>query len=671
MDLSKLFLGLAAASSITIGSLLSSFNISNEKVDTVVETISSTIDTVTEEEAIFSVSPMETSYYQNIEKPERSFPKKTHAWFTTAYTFPSNWLHALPGMYRVSPLGLEFSGLIAESKEKAVITQFGNECLLEFPQAFTRTEVDSYGDWHVVLSAYDQQNQQTSFTITQGSPQVSIQTTQMVTIGCDGLVEPVTNGAIVSKNGQSYLLQAEVIKDINYNRDSISISSETGELRLLVLPEDFRQDISFYTALPWARVTETIVSNNDGETTFHILTNTSSAVLATVWPHQQRFLEYLPAKQLGSYETALGTLETYLTHGFTVNFPQHQLREYYLPVEEETNRAELMVQIKKDTEQILNEGVPAGVYFKGTHMGVMVELATLADQYHLVGERDRLLDKAIEITEEQLSQVSYKQESGMLLANNPEFGHEHGNDHHFHYGYYIRAAARIHALRPEWLTDENKNIINQMIVEIASTNRNTDTAPYLRHFGLYEGHSFADGRGIFNDGNNQESTSEALHAWYGIWLWGQQMQNQDHIQTGQWLFDHELAATQSYWFGIDNPFGDDYISSMASIVWHAKRDYTTWFSPEDLHIFGIQWLPLSPVSNYFEVIDNYNDHKNFLTATLGPDLFTHEWSDLWIAYAAHHELDYAKENLAKVRDKKGAKLQSLLLQTVFELEESN
>lgn len=63
-------------------------------------------------------------------------------------------------------------------------------------------------------------------------------------------------------------------------------------------------------------------------------------------------------------------------------------------------------------------------------------------------------------------------------------------------------------------------MVDLLIRDIASTDRSDPLFPYLRCFDKYAGHSWASAEANFADGNNQESSSESLNAWYGLILWG-------------------------------------------------------------------------------------------------------------------------------------------------------
>src|SRR5688572_31565583 len=76
--------------------------------------------------------------------------------------------------------------------------------------------------------------------------------------------------------------------------------------------------------------------------------------------------------------------------------------------------------------------------------------------------------------------------------------------------------------------------------DIASPDRQDKLFPFLRNFDPYAGHSWASGHARFGDGNNNESSSEAMNAWYGMILFGQDRKstrlNSSHSQTSYAVF---------------------------------------------------------------------------------------------------------------------------------------
>jgi endoglucanase Acf2 len=204
-----------------------------------------------------------------------------------------------------------------------------------------------------------------------------------------------------------------------------------------------------------------------------------------------------------------------------------------------------------------------------------------------------------------------------IVAITPEFGSEKYNDHHFHYGYMIYAAGILAGYDPAFLTNYGP-AVDRLVDDIADTSDNNPHAPYLREFDVYEGHSWADGLDHFADGNNQESSSEAVNAWYAVYLWGKVSQQSQTTAAGQWLYANEAKAALSYNYNSkQNPWPTAYKHHQISMLWGAKAEWATWFSdrPEAKH--GITLLPLSAGSVYLNNGANLADDLAALTAELG------------------------------------------------------
>src|SRR3954453_16694634 len=117
--------------------------------------------------------------------------------------------------------------------------------------------------------------------------------------------------------------------------------------------------------------------------------------------------------------------------------------------------------------------------------------------------------------------------------------------------------------------------------------------PPFRAFNAYLGSSAACGLVPFADGNNQESSGEAVAAWEAVARWGLVRKNTAMTAYGVTHYALEAATARTYWLGegLTRPAG--YAHTVAGIVWDAKIDYATWFDPKPESILGIQLLPLT------------------------------------------------------------------------------
>ena len=101
-----------------------------------------------------------------------------------------------------------------------------------------------------------------------------------------------------------------------------------------------------------------------------------------------------------------------------------------------------------------------------------------------------------------------------------DFGNTLYNDHHFHYGYFIHAAAIIAYLDPSWLSG-NKNWVDMLVRDTANPSPKEDKLfPFFRCFDWFHGHSWAKGLWESADSKDEESSSEDAFFAYAVMMWG-------------------------------------------------------------------------------------------------------------------------------------------------------
>jgi len=108
----------------------------------------------------------------------------------------------------------------------------------------------------------------------------------------------------------------------------------------------------------------------------------------------------------------------------------------------------------------------------------------------------------------------YDQNNHGVVGLVATFGSDEFNDHHFHYGYFLYAAALV-AMDDPNLVSEMAPVMTLLSSDIARPVA-SDRFPALRVYDAYASHSWASGTSPFADANNQESTSEAVAAWVGL-----------------------------------------------------------------------------------------------------------------------------------------------------------
>jgi endoglucanase Acf2 len=195
----------------------------------------------------------------------------------------------------------------------------------------------------------------------------------------------------------------------------------------------------------------------------------------------------------------------------------------------------------------------------------------------------------------------YAASIGTVVAYPEEyFAIEQLNDHHFHYGYWIRAAAEIALRDPAWASKERWGpMVDLLVADIATTRRGGADFPFLRTYDPYESHSWASGIGLGDWGNNQESSSEAVNAWAGLILWGEVKRDRALRDLGAWLYASEIEGIQHYWFDLHHlVLPPEYRNTEVSMLFGAKIAHNTWWIDDPREIKGINLLPITTASLY-------------------------------------------------------------------------
>ncbi|MBA4188622.1 MAG: hypothetical protein C0467_11535 [Planctomycetaceae bacterium] len=184
-----------------------------------------------------------------------------------------------------------------------------------------------------------------------------------------------------------------------------------------------------------------------------------------------------------------------------------------------------------------------------------------------------------------------------LVGFNSSFGSEHFTDHHFHYGYFTMAAGMLAQQDPAFAADYGP-MARLVAKEYANWDRADKRFPVLRTFDTWRGHSWADGNG-FPNGNNQESTSEAVQSWVGMILLGEALGDKELTATGVMGYAMESRAIMEYWFNAHGDvFPPEWKHPIAGMIWSSSKVWGTWFTASPAWIYGIQWIPSYPGAAY-------------------------------------------------------------------------
>jgi hypothetical protein len=236
-------------------------------------------------------------------------------------------------------------------------------------------------------------------------------------------------------------------------------------------------------------------------------------------------------------------------------------------------------------------------------------------------------------------------EENHYFAKNDRWGHIIGYNHvpdfnlagftdvHFHYGYYVLAYSLL-ATEDAAFRDQFKEIAISLARDYANWERNATDYPWMRNFEPMVGHSYAGGTSS-PGGNNQESSSESIQAWAGMFLLGEALRGNDAraadiMATAAFGYSIETRAVAEYY---DDYHGSPFATAAKDldgnpatgtqrygnwpdtfrygkyaaeypghpawiftngIMTDGGNSFANYFSGEPVHTYGIQWLPNAP-----------------------------------------------------------------------------
>ncbi len=224
--------------------------------------------------------------------------------------------------------------------------------------------------------------------------------------------------------------------------------------------------------------------------------------------------------------------------------------------------------------------------------------------------------------------ISSRSHDSLNLNNGIDFGSALYNDHHFHYGYLLYAAAVIAKKNPSYFTSNSSYYLNRVVDlarEIANPSRSDNYFALQRYKDWYDGNSWANGLVPYGGGKNQESSTEAANARYGLYLFGLAMNNaspsaqvSNMMNQGALMLSQEVRATQKYYHIITNTnpvYPSTYTDQFKTVtnLYQGRLDASTFFGQVNYYATGIQVIPVTPVTeqmwnnvNFAQTIYNYS-----------------------------------------------------------------
>lgn len=556
----------------------------------------------------------------------------TNKWFSSlAFKQPADTLFALPLAVKPSPQGIAFSQPTINSSNDAITAPFSEQIKISSTELLTQ-EITDYDELSVLFTQQSGDKDMLTTRLTRGSPFVFM--TMMP--GSQFTIDTLGNNLVRDSVGRYYT------KDNKfgiYLPDNVAIkesdstiivtANDLVNLAVFAIPENADKTQYFKAAESPIKSTSVVydVNENDVSMTFNINTEDNKETIYGILP----FMQNKSSISLGSIPTLEGEQTYYQGNSFQFDVesqvPKTSLDLSELSPEQIGKLKEL---IQNDVNTLTFKADDS--YFAGKELYKAARILQIANELGMEDEAKATAAKLTNELEMWFDTDGYKSRDSKffyydptlrgVVASKPSFGSEEFNDHHFHYGYFITAAA-ILSEHDKGFMEKHRDFVNLLSDDIANIDSDSRVSPQMRNFDSYIGHSWASGFGAFNDGQNQESSSEAVNAWSGVYHWAELTKNDDLIKASRTLFARESQAAKRQWLNIDNtnPEFKNYEHPFASLIWGGKIEYGTFFSDKPEAKLGIQLIPFSPGIYQYLSSDTESIKRNLETINSSPEQF--------------------------------------------------
>jgi endoglucanase Acf2 len=562
----------------------------------------------------------------------------TNRWFSSLALGPEALpVFAVPLSFTEQKTGFGFGVPRVTASDKTIMGGAVSDVTVTVP-GVQSTVVSGYDDLTVTLEQRGSDGKALGHTVLgQGSPAVTFTATDAVDLAQNvsfAAGEPPT----VTVAGRTYGLRLD-----KATASGTGISVEAGgRVTWFAVPDGGSAATMASVVAPvTAGRAAYAVGSGSATTTLTYAHEGGGDGVVTAMPHQKAGLAAGTPCDLGTFPSVYGTLSVCRGDSLVWNAPVRDvITELDLSKVSDADKATLADQVRKDVAE--TKPYPADTYFGGKALYRSAQLYQLATQLGLEDVATSLKATLVE----QLDQWTdpqgcakrpafcfvYDAQGKGMIGQTASFGSEEYNDHHFHYGYFLYTAGLL-AGRDPALAAKWKPVMDLVAADIASTGTK-GLFPDRRTYDAYNAHSWASGTSPFGDGNNQESTSEAITAWTGLSIWADATKNEPLKTQATWMLAGEQSTALLYGLRLDtsDKVYQGFGHQIVSLSWGGKRDYATWFSPSPAAMLAILVLPASPSAAAYLAGDPGRIRAQVAEATAGAG-YGQAFGDYLLMYA--------------------------------------
>ena len=450
--------------------------------------------------------------------------------------------------------------------------------------------------------------------------------------GTEGSEEYGTKFNIELDNGQRWIMYTSSDVTLSWSESVIvlydALGYFTGTMRMAVMVDGVSEtDLDIYsTKVPIGGSIEASSLGDSADIVINWETEGTGDLLMVALPHH---MDVLAVQVTADYKLngIRGDMTGIVGDSWLMNEPL-TVFDWFAPNGIDPSRAE-SIRAALNEDIIGNDVVAGDPYFGGKQMAKLARLSLIAEEMGEESLAQQFRDKLQPVLESWLDGTNFDAllydttwggivSTNSLVDSGADFGNGYYQDHHFHYGYHIYAAAVLAKADTTWGSIYEDQVMHY-VRDIIEPSGADPQYPFTRSKDWYTGHSWANGIvTAAPDSKNQvrmqptekekvlkfysifqESTSEGVNAWYALYLYGLVMNNDRVRDLGRLALATEIRSAQKYWqiTSADDIYPAPFdANKVVGIVWSTRVDYNTWFGSNIEFIHCIQMLPFVPIS---------------------------------------------------------------------------
>lgn len=468
----------------------------------------------------------------------------------------------------------------------AVVDPFFSDMEITSKESYVKRYVERWDNISVTMKYETSENGIFKSPLVKGSPFITVEYLNatpvikadvMKIISVDSFISTTdTQGSqyiVTLGNWQKWLVYCSGDIPLEKREDSLVLPKKfTGIIRLSILPlQNFKEAaealLLYVKKYPISgSVLFSYPVPNTADLAFHFATKGSGPLLTLCLPHHVDLMKSPDLENadhvklhsiLSRYYSVKGKMTPVIGDSWTIRYNLVQVGWKYVPFDQiKMSQMDIIAEnLLADVQEIIPSA--ADPYGFGKQLGRMAQLALIADELGIPDARQIALSNLKNaLTPWLLGQnqnpLRYdKTWGGIVPADglehfNNDFGAGWYSDHHFQYGYFAYAIAALTKLDPLYWK-AYRSSMDAIIRDICNPYSEDPDFPFVRHKDLFDGHSWASGLFFQGNGKGQESSSESVNAYYGVYLYGLASANNDFTKFSQTLLTMEVHSTKTYW----------------------------------------------------------------------------------------------------------------------------